>query len=435
MAAVFPTRKAAVAYTLRMTDTSTPSPSSSESNPNAIREVAPILLPDGTLPRGVTGAPHLLRVTTPDGERVIREWEATTSEDRIAFTADALAAGHAAGITTLPEILPVDDQGARSLLHGGQRFSVFTWIEGRPFARYGSYRTPAGDTVDIPMPQATPSEATILAAARELGKFHVATRHLAEDPRATKATVRDFLNTTRRQWAHDRRVLGDKAANSVEIRRWLRCGNSVMNAAEERISPTSPIALDTSAVVHGDLWPTHLIMAGHGTEQTLVGITGWENVTVGSPVIDLMQLAVHVRGWSAALAEELVGTYHDVAPLTPEERRSLPVVAALDLVTRVARLLHLSLIDDSMIGHESTPILRGAINTLLPSLEVLSGVLTPREPHRFQPARLGAPNRDGAAGGRSGGARRFGPGSTRPTRTGSPDRSRPTTPRGKPKAR
>ncbi|MGC4193037.1 MAG: aminoglycoside phosphotransferase family protein [Thermomicrobiales bacterium] len=394
---------------------------------------AATILPGFTAPQPqpLGRSPHLLRVSTPDGLRVVRRWEPATTVGRIDFVAKTLDVANDAGVPMLPRILPIRDRdGAYALLQDGQLFTAATWLDGRPFARYGNFRTPDGQTIDVPVPTATPVEDVAFAAARVLGRFHVATRELAGAKEAPRAPLAGFLKAATRQWQNDKRHLGDKAAGFSEIRRWLRCGNRVMGVGPARLEATSGILDDTRTVVHGDLWPTHLLVS---PQNELTGVTGWATMTTSSPVLDLVQLAGHVKGWTAAIAEDLVGAYHDVAPLTPEQRRSIPVVAAIDLVGRVARLLELAFLDERMIGHEAVPSLRSGVNILLHSLETLTNILVPEEARRYQPARTGAPGRseDRRTGGqRTGGPRRSGPGPTTPARRGPAGRSRPGSPRG-----
>ena len=413
-----------------------PSPSEPDTLAADLREAAETFLPGADSFAPVPDAPHLLRVSTPNGNRVIRRWELDATPARIEFTAAALDAAAAAELTLIPHLLPIpgkETTTSHALQIHGRWFTAGTWLEGRPFARYGGFRTPTGDTIDVPMPQATPVEAISLAAARVLGGFHIATAKIANRPGAPSYTVSDFLAATRRTWATDRRLLGDKAAGSTEIRRWLRCGNRVMAVGGERLEAAPSVLNDKGTVIHGDLWPTHLLVSADVAAPELLGIAGWSHLTPGSPLIDLANLAIHTRSWSAENAENLIAAYHSVAPLTPEQRRTLPVIAALDLVTRVAHLLHLAFLDESMIGHESTAVLRGAVRTLLPSLETLTHVLSPPEPKKFQPARTGGGSRRGTAPTTT--TKRGGPGSVKPGRTESTGRSRPEKRRGKPKRR
>jgi len=429
------------------------SPSDPDTLAADLREAAAIFLPSADTFTPVSDAPHLLRVSTADGDRVIRRWEPEATAARIEFTAAALDAAAAAELTLIPHLLPIPGKDTtttttttHALKVNERFFTAGTWLQGRPFARYGGFRTPSDQTIDVPMPQATPVETISLAAARALGGFHAATAGIASRPGTPSYTVSDFLAATRRRWASDRRLLGDKAAGSTEIRRWLRCGNRVMAVGGERLEAAPSVLNDKGTVIHGDLWPTHLLVSADVAAPELLGIAGWSHLTTGSPLIDLANLAIHTRSWSAENAENLIAAYHSVAPLTPEQRRTLPVIAALDLVTRVAHLLHLAFLDESMIGHESTAVLRGAVRTLLPSLETLTHVLSPPEPKKFQPARTGGGSRGEGSGRRPAGnasttttttttTKRSGTGPAKSERTESGGRSRPEKRRGKPKRR
>jgi hypothetical protein len=223
-----------------------------------LEDAAGILLPGSTAPQPprLGGSPHLLRVTTPDGYRVVRRWEPGTTAARIEFIAQAL--GHTNEIEGLkdhlPRILPVPGaETTHSILRDGRLYTATTWLEGRPFARYGNFHTPDGQTIDIPVPTATPVDEVAFAAARVLGRFHVATRELATRGDAPRSPLKGFLRAATRQWQYDKRTLGDKAAGSNEIRRWLRCGNRVMGVAPERLEATAGILDDTGTVVHGGI--------------------------------------------------------------------------------------------------------------------------------------------------------------------------------------
>jgi Ser/Thr protein kinase RdoA (MazF antagonist) len=184
------------------------------------------------------------------------------------------------------------------------------------------------------------------------------------------------MKRTERTWEEQRRVVGDRAGNAAEIRRWLRCGNRVLPVANEHLSHVSTMA-STTSLIHADLWPVNLLTEGLAEEQRLVGIAGWSTVREGSPLIDLAQLAVHNSNWSGAIAESVLGAYASTGRLSPTERRLLPAVAALDLVPRVGTLLHLAFVDDRMIGDAAQPVLRSGMKQLLTSLENLTDVLAP----------------------------------------------------------
>lgn len=325
----------------------------------------------------VPNAPHLARVETGDTTFLVRRWPEGTASARIDVTAAALALAHQGGLTTVPRMVPLPGSDDRfALLDGGQLYSASTWLPGRPLSRYGGFRNPDGLTIDVPLPPSVAAEDVLLDAVRTIGHFHQASRSLANDSRLPAGTLGAMLAKGQETWAIQRRIIGHHAASFPEIRRWLRCGNRVIPAAGERLAGFGSRD-QRSVVVHGDLWPIHLLIDDGATRRELTGVVGWSRPLGGSPMIDLAHLAVHSSGWSAAMAESILGAYTEVAPLSPEERRILPVVAALDLVGRVGSLLHRAFVDERAIGNEALPVLRSGLKTLLVSLENLTQVLAP----------------------------------------------------------
>lgn len=360
-------------------------PIDTDSPDEGLRHAAAAFFPGLTACGAVPNAPHLARVRTAgetgNGDYLVRRWPEGTTSSRIDVTADTLAFATREHLTTvpapvqLPAPLPGSDDRF-ALLRDGQLYSASTWMPGRPLSRYGGFRHPDRRTIDIPLPPSVAAGDVLLDAVRTIGRFHDASRSLAKDSRLPAGTLGQMLSASAETWAIQRRTIGPEAAAFPEIRRWLRCGNRVIPAAQDRIAAFGG-RNDRSAIIHGDLWPIHLLIEGGASAPTLRGVVGWSGVLAGSRVIDLAHLAVHVSAWSAATAESILGAYTEVAPLSPEERRIMPVVAALDLVGRVGSLLHTAFVDERDIGDEASPILRSGLKTLLVSLENLTQVLAP----------------------------------------------------------
>ncbi|MDQ3654769.1 MAG: phosphotransferase [Chloroflexota bacterium] len=325
----------------------------------------------------VGSAPHLLRVRADGADFVLREWDARATPAKVNLAARALTLAGPASGDRLPVPHAVSGEVDVWAVRSGDRLvSAASWLPGRPLARYGDFRTPDGDVIDVPLPASAPAEAIVLEAVRTIGQFHSATAPLAPVAGTSASPLTRLLRESRETWTTQRREIGDRAASSPEIRRWLRCGNRILPMATEYLEQSGATAVGT-AVIHGDIWPANLLIEGTGDARKLTGVVGWSSVTVGSPLIDLAHLAIHTSGWSGALAETILGAYTGVADLTPMERRLLPVVAALDLVPRVGWLLNLAFVDDRMIGHESQPVLRSGLKSLLTSLENLTQILAP----------------------------------------------------------
>lgn len=326
--------------------------------------------------RAVGSAPHLLRVRVDDSWYVVRQWPDGTLPGNVELTAKALKAASAVN-GVFPAPLPVEDSDSPWSVRVGDRLvSAASWLPGRPLARYGDFRTPDGDAIDVPLPASAPPGDVLLAAVAAMGQFHGATEELAVNSGGGSRSLTRLMKDTQSTWSQQRRVVGDKAANAPEIRRWLRCGNRVLPVAHEHLEQFVGSAT-TTTLIHGDIWPVHLLAEGTGADRRLTGVVGWSSVREGSPLIDLAHLAVHSGSWSGALAESVLAAYAETGKLSPVERRMLPVVAVLDLVPRVGRLLYLAYVDDRMIGHESQPVLRSGMKQLLVSLENLTHVLAP----------------------------------------------------------
>jgi Ser/Thr protein kinase RdoA (MazF antagonist) len=324
----------------------------------------------------IGSAPHLLRVRVGDSWYVVREWSTGTQAAMVELTANALKAGAAVN-GVFPEPTPMKGEEASWAVQVGDRLvSAVSWLPGRPLARYGDFRTPDGDAIDVPLPASAPAGDVLLEAVKAMGQLHLATAELVSNPRAGGQSLTRLMKETEATWSQQRRVVGDRAANAPEIRRWLRCGNRVLPVANEHLEQFVT-TIGTTSVIHGNVWPVNLLTAGSAADRKLSGIVGWSTVREGSPLIDLAQLAVHTSSWSGALAESVLAAYAETGNLSPVERRMLPVVAALDLIPRVGHLLHLAYVDDRMIGHESQPVLRSGLKQLLVSLENLTGVLAP----------------------------------------------------------
>lgn len=319
------------------------------------------------------GAANVARVRAGDAWYLVRQWPANAATQQVAQTGAALKAASTAS-PLFPQPVVAGDDWAVTVER--QLVSAVQWLPGKPLARYGDFRTPDGESIDVPLPASAPAMEVILEAVAAMGQFHTATAGLVQRPERGAESLSSLQKRTERAWSQQRRVVGDKAANSPEIRRWLRCGNRVLPVAAEHMVQAMTMA-STTTLIHGDLWPVNLLVDGVASEQRLTGITGWSTVHEASPLIDLAHLAVHTSNWSGAMAESVLGAYASTGSLSPTERRLLPAVAALDLVPRVGALLHHAFVDDRMIGHASQPVLRSGMKQLLMSLENLTDVLAP----------------------------------------------------------
>ena len=331
----------------------------------------------------------------PDGDVLLRQWPGETPEKVIVRQARVLAAMHEAAGDVIPVMKPRPDNPDSYTTTVKDRFySAQTWLPGRPLGRFGGYVAPDGSPITLPLPESAHADDVVGQVAAIIAKTHGATESIDKAGFA-QSTLAIELDRVRRYWFTERKVLGEKAADERDIRRWLRSGNRVIPTASDLIRNEVNSLRDTSVVLHNDLWPENILISGHDAGREVTGIVGWRHMAIGSPVLDLAQLSVFMQGWSAHLTEAIIDSYTEHRTLRPDQRRLIPSVAGLILVETVGRLLTLSYLDDRMIGHEATSVLRSGMKTLLDSLERVTQILAPDidQTERFARQRRG--ERDG----------------------------------------
>jgi Ser/Thr protein kinase RdoA (MazF antagonist) len=178
-------------------------------------------------------------------------------------------------------------------------------------------------------------------------------------------------------WERARDRLRPAAPTTPAIQRWILAGERSLRPAIRDLASAPEIYRGTTVIGHGDLWPAHVLWTRPGSEggsrRRLSGIVDWADAAAGSPLLDLAQLVTHFGGWTAASAEDAIGTYAAVRRLGPDERRLLPAAAVLDLVAEAGWLLTVAYGD----GQPSEPLstaLRDAIDEVVTSLEHASAV-------------------------------------------------------------
>ncbi len=327
----------------------------------------------------------------PSGDLLLRQWPEGTSPAQVDAMARVLAAMHAGAGDVIPVIRPhAASDDVLTTTVKGRLYSAQTWLEGRPLGRFGGYADAEGNPITLPLPESSHANEVIVQVAAAIARAHAASEDVSRDglPVFTIATL---LDRVRKYWFDQRKVLGDKAADERDIRRWLRCGNRIIPTASDLIRNEPAQLTDSSVVIHNDLWPENILITGQGTDRQLTGIVGWRHMAWGSPVLDLAQITVYMQGWSAALTESIIESYASNRHLRPDQRRLVPAVASLMLVETVGKLLTLNYLDNRMIGHEATSVLRSGMKTLLDSLERITHILAPdiEQTERFNRQRQG----------------------------------------------
>lgn len=320
----------------------------------------------------------LVHVTGPSGDLVLRQWPEGTTPAHLGFLASVLEAVQNEVGDIVPTIDPVpSDPDRRFVTVKDRTYTRSIYLPGLALGRYGGFQTPDGSPIDIPLPESARAHATIADVTRLVAHAHEATGEIAAQQDAPAYTLAMFLEEVRKDWFARRKVLGDRAAEQRDIRRWLRCGNRIIPTASDLVRNEPALMHERSVVNHNSLWPVNVLVEGRDADRRVTGLVGWSHAAAGSPVLDIAALTVHMQGWSAALTEGIIDAYLGTRRLLPEQRRLIPAVAALDLVVRVGELLHFAYLDERMIDHPATPALRSGMKTLLNSLETLTGILAP----------------------------------------------------------
>ena len=331
-------------------------------------QAARAFFPDLVAVDALAGHPHIAKVVTPAGLRRVRRWQPGATEGDVGFSREVMAAARAAGLILVPALVDPPAAADEPALRLGDRlYDAQEWLAGRPPPRAEAYWPAPEDPVDIPATlAAAPFSAVIAAAAR----LHDAATTLAKRPDIPAAPLAMLPGAVRQ--AHERhlRALRARARREPAIQRWLATSERLIASAEPVVAEATPDESLATCVLHLGLWPAHILL----DEGTVVGLLGWEQIAVGSPLLDLAQATLRLQGWSDEAVESAVGSYSDVRPLSPEERRLLPAVAALDAVATTGRLLQ----QTYAVAETARPptALRAGIEMMLGSLSALERSLT-----------------------------------------------------------
>jgi hypothetical protein len=341
---------------------------------------AEVFFPGGDRFSALAGFPEHLLVVDGGVEWAVRRWQPDATITAVDWTAEALDAARESGVQEVPAHASVPGRGSqRALLHDGRVFDAIAWPVGRPLNRYGTFTLRTGDLLNLPLPDSMAAPDVLTDAVRAIARFHVATAALATRPDAPVFTLETMQKAAEVAYGQLRKTVGAIAGGNQEIRRWLRCGNRVIPAAAERLAEARGVASARSTVVHGDLWPSRLLVDDAEGALKLTGIVGWNQAAAGSAVLDIARIAARTARWSAATAETVVGAYTEVTPLPPDQRRLVPVIAALDLTVITGLMLQGAYVDDRIANDPVQSFLRSGIQTSLRSLETLANVLVPEE--------------------------------------------------------
>ena len=371
------------------------SSTSAQAGSDDLHQAARVYFPNLTAVEAITGHPDTARVMTPTGAGRVHRWAAGVPAADIAFTREVMATARDAGIASVPALVTGPNAPDDAALRFGNRFyDAQMWSPGAPPPRAEAAWPDPQDRIDIPVILAESAFAGVVRAAAQL---HEATTVIAAREDIPSAPLSMLPGAVRQ--AHGRHLAALRARSRREpaIQRWLATGERLMAAAEPIVLAASEERALPPSVLHLGLWPAHVLLDG----DALVGLLGWDRVAAGSPLLDLAQTTLRLQGWSDDAVEAALATYADLRPLSPEERRLLPAVAALDAVATMGRLLEQTYAVEETARPPTA--LRAAIDMMLQSMTALDRNLiaqatvgkSKRTPWRRGPRPAGAPAREG----------------------------------------
>jgi Ser/Thr protein kinase RdoA (MazF antagonist) len=328
-----------------------------------MQQAVQAFLPDASAITAIPGHPNVVRVTTPDGDWRVRRWPQGTPDSDVTFSHEVLEIAHRAEPDLVPRLrLTTHDTPADAVRIDGYLFDAQQWLSGSPAD--GSeipWPTPE-DRIDVPV--ALPNEA-FTQVITSLGKLHAASEGLATTKGAPSAALGLLPGAVEAAQRRQVNALRSRARFEPAIQRWLATGERLLSAATPLIEEAAERGNLSTAVLHLGMWPGHVLLH----EERVSGLLGWERSAIGSPLLDLAQATLRLRGWTEDAVETTVGYYSDIRDLTPEERRLFPAVAALDVVATTGRLLEQTFLTGSS---ERPPLpLRAPVEMMIRSMNAV----------------------------------------------------------------
>lgn len=341
----------------------TSSPSTALAASDDLLQAAQSFFPNLNEVEAIAGHPHVVKVTTPTGIGRVQRWPEGVPTTDIAFSREVMATARDAGMTAVPEQVATPNAPDDAALRIGSRFyDAQEWAPGAPPPRAEAAWPNPDDRIDIPVVLSPAAFADVIGAAARL---HEATTAIAARQGIPSAPLSMLPGAVRQAHGRHLAALRARARREPAVQRWLATGERLMATAEPIVLAATEEQGFPASVLHLGLWPAHVLLDG----DALVGLLGWEQVAAGSPLLDLAQATLRLQGWSDESVEGALASYADQRPLSPEERRLLPAVAALDAVATTGRLLEQTFAVDETARPPTA--LRAAIDMMLRSMTAL----------------------------------------------------------------
>jgi len=341
----------------------TAAPADAELVSEDLLRAARVFFPDFTAADAIPGHPHLVKIITPAGAGRVRRWPAGVLATDVAFSHNVMATAQEAGDIPVPRLVSSPATPNEPTLRIGQRlFDAQEWLPGATPPRSEAVWPSPDDRIDIPVVLAPAAFSEVMTAAARLHDATTTMSGLDGSPSAPLAMLPGAVRQ-----AHGRHLAAFRARARREpaIQRWLATGERLMAAAKPIFQDMPEDSGLPTSVLHLGLWPAHVLLDG----DSLTGLLGWDRIATGSPLLDIAQAIIRLQGWSDEAVEVAIGAYADARPLSPEERRLLPAVAALDAVASTGRLLEQTYAVDETARPPTA--LRAAIDMMLRSMTAL----------------------------------------------------------------
>jgi Ser/Thr protein kinase RdoA (MazF antagonist) len=326
-------------------------------------QAARTFFPDFTTAEAIPGHPDIVKISSPAGTGRVRRWPAGVLATDIAFSHEVMATARDTGLIPVPRLVsPPSASNESSLRIGSRRFDAQEWMLGAPPPRSEAAWPNPEDRIDIPVVLAPAAFSAVIATTARL---HDVTTTIAARQGIPTAPMSMLPGAVRQAHGRHLAALRARARREPAIQRWLATGERLMAAAEPIVLATPEELGLPASVLHLGLWPAHVLLEGNA----LTGLLGWGRVAAGSPLLDIAQATLRLQGWSDEVVELALGAYAEARPLSPEERRLLPAVAALDAVATTGRLLEQTYAVDEPARPPTA--LRAAIDMMLRSMTAL----------------------------------------------------------------
>lgn len=328
-----------------------------------MQQAVQAFLPDATEIAAIPGHPDIVRVTTPDGDWRVRRWPQGTPDSDVTFSHEVLELARRAEPDLVPHLrLTTHDAPADAVRIEGHLYDAQQWLPGAPADGAEIAWPSPDDRVDVPTAIPHWAFTEVITA---LGKLHAAGGGLATTKGAPSAALGLLPGAVEAAQQRQVNSLRSRARFEPAIQRWIATGERLLATATPVIEQAAEQGNLPATVLHLGTWPAHVLVQ----DERVSGLLGWERAAVGSPLLDLAQATLRLRGWTDDAVETTVGYYSDVRDLTPEERRLFPAVAALDVVATTGRLLEQTFLTGS---DERPPLpLRAAVEMMIRSMNAI----------------------------------------------------------------